>query len=220
MSDSPAVIERGRKAFRGGLLAAFVAVLAACSTAPVVPPTEFPRPVLRAIPMSVGLYMDDAFSSYTHVDKPPDGAEQKVSVGPASQVLFSEFLGTQFTQLTLLKQAPGSPGLPPGIQAVLQPVITDVQIAIPRTDKDPFHEAWIKYQLILSTPQGKELVRWDLAAYGKNRGTTLGGTNASLTSAVRDALRDAAAGMALIFRDARAFQARLAANATPAGATP
>ncbi|MGQ0501532.1 MAG: hypothetical protein ACT4P0_02810 [Panacagrimonas sp.] len=194
--------------------------LAACSPAPVVPSSEFPRPVLHVIPVAVGLYMDDAFTTYTHVDKPPEGAEQSVSVGPASRALFSEFLGAQFSSLTLLKQAPDAQPAPPGIDAVLQPLITDVQIARPLTDKDAFHEAWIKYQLILRNPQGQELARWDLAAYGKNRGASFGGSNASFTAAARDAMRDAAAGMALIFRDAAAFQARLATSGTPRGRTP
>lgn len=200
-----------------------IVMLAACSTKPVVPSNEFPKPVLRKIPVNMGLYMDEAFVNYVHHDKPATGMKQDVSVGPASRALFSEFLTAQFTGLYTVAQPPGAQGAASGVQAVLQPVVQDVQIASPKTDKDQFHEAWIKYRLRLLTPQGQEITAWDLAAYGKQRGTTMGGVNSGLTAAVRDAMRDAAAGMALIFRDGTAFRARLAAAApatAPGVATP
>lgn len=187
------------------------ALLAGCSTTPVTPPTEFPKPVLRRIPMSMGLYMDEAFRSYVHHDKPEKGAKQDVSVGPASTALFNEFLSAQFTQLYTIAKAPSGQSITPGVEAVLQPVVQEVQIASPITEKDAFFEAWIKYRLRLLTPWGQELAAWELAAYGKYRAPTMGGTHAALTAAVRDALRDAAAGMALIFRDGNALRARVAA---------
>lgn len=194
------------------LLAACALLLAACSTTPVVPSNEFPKPVLRKLPVAVGLYMDPAFRDYVHKDKPAKGAQQDVSVGPASRALFSEFLGAQFQSVSTLNQAPAAQTPAPGVAAVLQPVVQDVQIASPKTDKDEFHEAWIKYRLRLLTPQGVELTSWELAAYGKQRSATFGGTNSGLTAAVREAMRDAAAGMALIFRDGEAFRARLLAG--------
>lgn len=196
-------------------------LLAGCTAKPVVPSTEFPKPVLRKIPVAMGLYMDEAFVAYVHHDQPATGVVQDVSVGPASRALFSEFLTQQFATLRTVSQAPSPQGAAPGVQAVLQPIIQDVQIASPRAEKDQFHEAWIKYRLRLLTPQGQELTAWDLAAYGKQRGAKVGGVNAGLTVAVREAMRDAAAGMALIFRDGNAFRERLAAPVPPpAMATP
>ena len=199
-------------------------LLGGCSTTPVTPPAEFPQPVLRKIPMSMGLYMDDAFRNYVHHDKPEKGAQQDVSVGPASRVLFSEFLTAQFTQLYSISAPPSGQAVASGVQAVLQPVVQEVQISSPQNEKDQFHEAWIKYRLRLLSPNGQELAAWELAASGKHRGALMGGTNAALTAAVRDAMRDAAAGMALIFRDGNALRARVAlasgASAAPTGATP
>ena len=187
-----------------------VLLLSACSTKPVVATTEFPTPILRKVPVNMGLYMDQAFRSYTHTEKPARGSKQDVSVGPASRTLFNEFLKAQFVTLTVLEQAPEPGRVPGGIEAVLQPVIQEVQIASPTTDKDEFHEAWIKYRLRLLTPQGQELTSWELSAYGKQRAAMIGGGNQGLTAAVREAMRDAAAGMALLFRDGNAFRARLA----------
>ncbi len=208
-----------RRVARGFATLACAGMLAACTTRPVIPSSEFPKPVLRRIPVTVGLYMDPAFVAYVHHEVPPDGGpKQDVSVGPASKVLFSEFLSAQFANLLVIGQAPTAQSVAPGVQAVLQPVVQEVQISSPKTDKDPFHEAWIKYRLRLLTPQGQEITTWELAAYGKQRGQAVGGTNSALTAAVRDAMRDAAAGMALLFRDGNAFRARLAA-ATSAPAT-
>lgn len=200
-----------------GLLAGLLA-LSACSNRPVIAQSQFPKPVLRKLPIAMGLYMDAAFRGYVLHDKPANQPVQDVSVGPASQALFSEFLAAQFATLRILNEAPGTPAAP-GVQAVLQPVVAEVQIASPRTEKDEFHEAWIKYRLRLLTPQGQELTSWELAAYGKHRGAALAGGNAALTAAVHDAMRDAAAGMALIFRDGEALRARVLASAATPPAT-
>lgn len=199
-----------RKLARLAALAAAL-LLTACTAKPVIPSNEFPKPVLRQIAVPMGLYMDSTFVGYVHHEKPPDGVKRDVSVGPASRALFGEFLAAQFTPLVTVTQAPGPQAVTQGVQAVLQPVVQEVQIASPKTDKEEFHEAWIKYRLRLLTPQGQEITAWDLAAYGKQRGNAMGRTNVELAGAVRDAMRDAAAGMALIFRDGNAFLARLAA---------
>lgn len=198
---------------------AAVILAAACSTKPVVPPSEFPAPVLRPVPLNVGLYMDETFRSYVHHDAPAKGVKQDVSVGPASRSLFTDFLRAQFQGLTVLEQPPGA-GRAASVQAVLQPDIQDVQIASPKSDKDAFYEAWIKYRLRLLAPDGREITSWDLAAYGKDRSRTMGTSNAGLTAAVRDAMRDAAAGMALLFRDGAAVRERVLAASTPAPAAP
>lgn len=168
----------------------------------------------------MGLYMDEAFRRYVHDDKPTtESLLQQVSVGPASQALFTEFLSAQFAKLIVLNQPPSAQTVAAGVEAVLQPVVQDVQIQSPHRKDDEFHEAWIKYRLKLMTPQGKELTSWELAAYGKHRGQFIGGTNTGLTAAVADAMRDAAAGMALIFRDGNGFRTRLLnASATAAAA--
>lgn len=191
--------------------------LCACSTTPVVAPSQFPKPVLRKVPVAIGLYMDPGFRSYVHHDKPVKAPAQDVSVGGASQTLFTEFLTAQFATLAVLPTEPSAQRAAPAVQAVLQPVIQDVQISSPRTDKDEFYEAWIKYRLRLLTPQGQELTSWDLAAYGKHRAAAIGGSNSGLTAAVREAMRDAAAGMALIFRDGNGFRARLLASVAMPG---
>lgn len=210
-----------RRIIQQGLWLAMALLLGACSTTPVVAPSKFPKPVLRPVPVTMGLYMDPGFRTYVHHDKPVKAPAQDVSVGGASQALFTEFLSAQFASLVVLAAEPSAKS-PPSVQAVLQPVIQDVQIASPRNEKDEFFEAWIRYRLRLLTPQGQELTSWDLAAYGKDRAPTLGGINAGLTAAVNEAMRDAAAGMALIFRDGNAFRDRLLASAAAPGtaATP
>lgn len=190
-----------------------------CSTTPIVAPSEFPSPLLRKVPMTVGLYLSPELTEHVHTDTPPRGPKQEVHVGGASTSLFREFLTAQFQQLVLLDSPPGQGPARPGLDAVLAPVIKDVQIAAPQTDKDAFHEAWIQYQLQLLTADGQRITSWTLAAYGKHRGPAIGGGHASLTSAVSEAMRDAAAGMALLFRNGSALQQRVAAGASRSSAS-
>lgn len=198
-------------------LAAALAVLPGCQGAPVVATTKFPQVMVRKIPANVGLYLDPAFAAYVHHDKPENGPKQDVQVGPASKALFSEFLTAQFSQLVIVDKAP--PAVPTGLEAVLAPQIEEVQIAAPKTKKDEFFEAWIRYRLHLMTPQGVEITSWELDAYGKARGAVIGGANDAWTLAVEDAMRDAAAGMALVFRDPNQFRALLSAPPPVPGAS-
>lgn len=199
-----AIASWGRSACAGAAL-----LLSACSTNPVIAPSEFPTPVLNRVPLAVGLYMNDALRNHVFVDETAGEFKQEVRVGRASESLFKEFLAAQFQRLWIMNNAPGEGSFPASMQAVLQPVIEEVQISSPKSDKDDFHEAWIKYRLLLMTPQGKQITSWEIAAYGKHRSAAIGGGNASLTTAVHEAMRDAAAGMALIFRDGEAIRQRI-----------
>ncbi|HKY93271.1 MAG TPA: hypothetical protein VJM11_19625 [Nevskiaceae bacterium] len=192
--------------------------LGACTSAPVVAPSKFPTPMVRKVPANLGLYFDPAFVAYVHRDKPEVGPKQDVNVGPASKALFTEYLIAQFSRVVVVSQLPPA-GVPAGIEAVLVPQIAEVQIAAPKTKKDEFYEAWIRYRLHLVSLQGTQLASWELDAYGKHRGAAIGGSNEAWTLAVEDAMRDAAAGMALVFKDPAAFRALLQAPPAPGGPT-
>lgn len=199
---------------RAGLAVALACALCACSSKPVVAPSKFPTPMVRKVPASVALYLDPAFATYVHQDKPATGPKQDVNVGPASKALFTEYLTAQFARVVVVNQMPPA-ALPAGIEAVLVPRIEDVQIAAPKTKKEEFYEAWIRYRLHLVSRQGTEITNWELDAYGKHRGAAIGGSNEAWTLAVEDAMRDAAAGMAIVFRDPNAFRALLQARTPP-----
>ena len=191
-----------------GLAFALACSLCACSSKPVVATSKFPTPMVKKVPANVALYLDPAFANYTHRDKPEVGPKQDVNVGAASKALFTEYLAAQFARMVVVDKLPPA-ALPAGIEAVLVPKIEEVQIAAPKTKKEEFYEAWIRYRLYLVSPQGTEITNWELDAYGKHRGAAIGGSNEAWTLAVEDAMRDAAAGMALVFRDPNAFRALL-----------
>lgn len=205
--------------FAGAALAlALACSLCGCSSTPVVATSKFPQPMVRKVPVTLGLYLDPAFVGYVHHDKPEIGPRQDVNVGPASKALFTEYLAAQFARLVLVDKAPPA-AMPAGIEAVLVPQIEEVQIAAPKTKKDEFYEAWIRYRLHLVSLNGTEITNWELDAYGKHRGAMIGGSNDAWTLAVEDAMRDAAAGMALVFRDPAAFRALLQAPPAPGGSS-
>jgi hypothetical protein len=197
-----------------GLALALACTLCACSSAPVVAPSKFPTPMVRKVPANLALYFDPAFAAYVHHDKPEVGPKQDVNVGPASKALFTEYLVAQFARVVVVDKLPPA-AMPAGVEAVLVPQIEEVQIAAPKTKKEEFYEAWIRYRLHLVSLQGTEITSWELDAYGKHRGAAIGGSNEAWTLAVEDAMRDAAAGMALVFKDPAAFRALLQAPGVP-----
>lgn len=207
---------RTEAARTAGLALALACALCACSSTPVVAPSKFPTPMVRKVPANLAVYFAPAFATYVHHDKPEAGPKQDVNVGPASKALFTEYLSAQFARVVVVDRPPPA-AMPAGVEAVLVPQIEEVQIAAPKTKKEEFYEAWIRYRLHLVSLQGTEITSWELDAYGKHRGAALGGSNEAWTLAVEDAMRDAAAGMALVFKDPTAFRALLQAPSAPGG---
>ena len=103
------------------------------------------------------------------------------------------------------------------VDGVIAPSIDKVQFAIPDQTGGDFYEVWIRYKLTLFDAGGNALGEWPLIGYGKanerNFGQ-LGKQTPALHEATTWALRDAAAVLAIQFRDQVEVQDWLATLST------
>ncbi len=107
----------------------------------------------------------------------------------------------------------GTDGSSPAVAGIIAPSIEEVQFATPDQTGGDFYEVWIRYKLNLFDAGGQNLGEMPLIGYGKanerNFGQ-LGQQTPALHEATTWALRDAAAVLALQFRDQAAVQNWLA----------
>ncbi|MDE0419579.1 MAG: hypothetical protein OXK76_01650 [Gammaproteobacteria bacterium] len=107
----------------------------------------------------------------------------------------------------------GNDGSSLAVDGIIAPSIEVVQFAIPDQTGGDFYEVWIRYKLTLFDAGGNALGEWPLRGYGKanerNFGQ-LGKQTPALHEATTWALRDAAAVLAVQFRDQAEVQDWLA----------
>jgi hypothetical protein len=199
-----------------------VLVLAGCSGANVQVAGNIPTPLVRPLPLRVGLYLEPALVQYVFEEKIEDHGDWRVEVGPMQTKLFRQVSAAMFTESIPVDSLTPSEG---DLDAVLAPTIAEFQISIPSQTRSEFYEVWIKYLMHLYDTHGTLIAEWPLTAYGKANKADFGIMESSdklaIQQATMTALRDAGAFLALRFSSVPEVRSWLEARAqaSPGGAT-
>lgn len=174
------------------------AALAGCG-AKQVRVGESPVPPLQVTPIgaSVALEVDEALATMQHRSTLPDGSEWAMDLGAAQVAMFRTTFGSLFRELTLVEPGEAAPRT---VRIRLRPELRDFQFSTPGQSGKAYYEAWMAYRVEIRDAGGDQLGDWSFNAYGRSAERTLDATG-SMSEAVRMALRDAAAVMALRFRE-------------------
>ena len=199
-----------------------VLVLAGCSGANVQVAGDIPTPLVRPLPLRVGLYLEPALIQYVFEEKIEDHGDWRVEVGPMQTKLFRQVAGAMFAESIPVDSLTPAQG---DLDAVLAPTIAEFQISIPSQTRSEFYEVWIKYLMHLYDTHGTLIAEWPLTAYGKANRGDFGFMESSdklaIQQATMTALRDAGAFLALRFSSVPEVRSWLdsRAPASPGGAT-
>lgn len=175
--------------------------------------TTVPSPLVAPIPVKMGVYFDDALTTYVHVEEVPDHGEYRIDLGASQVPVFERVFDAMFQDVTRIKgktlenenAAPFLDALASSgtkVDAVLAPTIEEMQFAIPAQTKGDFYEVWIKYRMKLFATDGTLIADWDLLGYGKANSDNYGSVGTqddALGDATIWALRDAAAFLSFYF---------------------
>ncbi|MFK7956174.1 MAG: hypothetical protein AB8B96_08765 [Lysobacterales bacterium] len=175
-----------------GLLA--VLTLAGCAGTVVIE-SEFPEPVVQAMPFSAGIYYSPEFSEY--VFKEEEG-KLEFELGTKQLAVYDKIFGALFEQ-TISVPSPDGDNSAYGVDLVLEPVLEEYAFLSPQETATNFYAVSMKYQIRLYSDQGTIVGYWPFVAYGKDRKKFVNG-NESLGEATTLALRDAAAAMVSQFK--------------------
>jgi hypothetical protein len=175
-----------------------VFIAAACGTARVSVPQQFPIPLVERLPVPMGVYLSDELLGWAHTEKLESGREWRIELGSAQTALFSNLLTGMFDHMAVVGSAPGGSG----VAATLVPRIEELQFSTPEQTRSEYYEVWIRYQFQLLDSDGTVIAEWPLTAYGQSNARNFGmqGQEPALQAAALAACRDAMAFFVVQFR--------------------
>ena len=161
---------------------------------------SYPSPLVEKLPLTVGVYYDDAFANHTFTEiNDATGKDQFIVNSGASQVeMFNTVLPAVFQKVVHIDNIDQVSDYP-DLDAVFVPAIEEFQLGLPQKTKLNVYEVWVKYDMRLSKANGDYIADWVMTAYGKSPAETFRSTDDGINSAANVALRDMAATFALGF---------------------
>ena len=188
--------------------AAAILLLAGCAGGgSVAVPQQFPVPLVEKLPLPMGIYLDEALTSYVHKEAIEGQGEWSIDLGSAQRPMFDALLRGLFIGHRFVASATAAN---PAVAGILAPSVEELQFTTPKQTRSEYHEVWIRYRFQLHDNQGNALGEWELTAYGKSHQQNHGMASNSLQAAALDACRDAMADFALRFARVPVVQAWLA----------
>jgi len=177
-------------------------LLSACGTREVVVQNaEFPEPLVRPLPLTLGVWYDEAFANHEFFDEAAGRSDSSwlVKTGEAQVALWDTLLGGMFKRVVHMDGPPAPQQMNPVADAVLIPEVEELQYAIPAHTNVKVYEIWLRYHFRLVTLNGETLAEWSMPAYGKTPTAFLQSDEAAVRLAAVVALRDAGAHFATSF---------------------
>jgi hypothetical protein len=181
------------------LLAAITAgVLSACFPIKFEAEMNLPEPLIVKMPFTVALHVPPEFSSFVQKEK-RWSVNWEVSLGKAQTEGFTQLLNAMFERVIVVDSIDAATRAGP-VRAILEPTIEEYAFVTPRDAGSSFFAVSIKYRMGIYTPEGRLADSWAFTGYGS--APTAGMSDQeSLQRATSLALRDAAAKLAVEFRD-------------------
>jgi hypothetical protein len=168
-----------------------VLLLTACSVATINISGTYPAPLVRKLPLTVGVYYDPAFTTHSYIEiNDNTGDDQYIINSGASQIeLFNTMLPAIFEEVVLLDSI-DSAGNYTNLDAVFVPSIEEFQVGLPQKTRLNVYEIWVKYNMRLAKANGDFIADWVMTAYGKSPEETFQSVDAGVNDAANVALRD------------------------------
>ncbi len=161
---------------------------------------SFPSPVIEPMPLDVGLHYNDALQQFAHNKAATGGTKYQVELGPSHLKLFDRLFGGMFQNVRPVHDVESVSLNAHDIDAIIEPTIDEYVINTPDDNGTDYCEVSIRYQISVYSPSGELLTSWPVTGYGKSRSSKFKSGQA-VGKATTEAMRDAAAFMAIEFRD-------------------
>ena len=158
------------------LAALACAALSGCSTSLAVN-AIFPQPLVDPLPVRVGIFFDEALTTYLHEEKIPQQASYSIRLGDANVSMLSQLFDSMFASTEPVVGLPLDTADQGRLDAVIKPELERFEFDVPIQRTDNFVEVWMQYQMRLYETDGQLIAEWPVTGYGKaehgNRGAAL-----------------------------------------------
>ncbi|MEC8299469.1 MAG: hypothetical protein VXZ77_03645 [Pseudomonadota bacterium] len=191
----------------GFILSSFIALLGACAPSDLVIEGSVPVPMIKKIPVQIGVYYPDAFRNFVHTETSEEIGDWQIDLGKQNADFFRSLFGSMFVEAVAIEKWGGdtSDGPIANTQAVLVPRIKKYGFLTPFVSGLGFYSASIEYELTLYDDRGAAILSWAVVGYGKSEGKVFAKEEA-VEQATLLAIRDAGARIAIEFAKQKAFK--------------
>ena len=196
------------------LAAATAAFLAGCGGSEVIVESNFPRPLVEPLPVSMGVVIPDELYNFIYTEDIPDQSLWTIALGDANVAMLGPLFEGMFQQtkdIDSLALAAGDGTL----DGVIEPKLEKFEFDVPQGERDEFVEVWLQYQITVYEPDGATVIEWPVSGYGKSE--LLRDAEDAVQRAAVVAMREAGATIATKFSEQPQIKEWLGgiANAAP-----
>ncbi len=177
-----------------------ICLLSACAANTITLSGTFPSPLVRKLPLTVGVYYPDELKNYSFIEFDDNtGKDQYIIQSGTSQVeLFNTLLPALFQNVVMLETLDNVQSNTT-LDAVFVPAIEEFQLGLPSKTRLNVYEIWVKYNMRLSSANGDYIADWVMTAYGKAPEETFKSVDSGVQDAATVAMRDLAASFTIGF---------------------
>lgn len=196
------------------LAVATAAFLAGCGGSEVIVESNFPRPLVEPLPVSMGVVIPDELYNFIYTEDIPDQSLWTIALGDANVAMLGPLFEGMFQQtkdIDSLALAAGDGTL----DGVIEPKLEKFEFDVPQGERDEFVEVWLQYQITVYEPDGATVIEWPVSGYGKSE--LLRDAEDAVQRAAVVAMREAGATIATKFSEQPQIKEWLGgiANAAP-----
>ena len=177
-------------------------LLGGCAKSVVVD-TDFPKPVVQALPLTIGIHYEEALANYSYTEDLPNDVDWSFDLSTANIKLFDNIFAALFDITVVVDGKGGTEPAYSSLDAVIVPAIEAFEFSLPRQSRSEQYSVWIRYNLHVYSPDGTLITSWPVSAYGQSDDRLFGlnAASAAMEEAVIKAMRDAAASIVLGFAE-------------------
>ena len=148
-------------------LLAAVGALAGCTSAVVVE-SDFPTPLIEALPVRMGVIMGEELQNFVHAEDIPQQSTWTITLGDANIAMFKPLFDTMFLEARDISSISTDEANLATLDGVVRPTLEKFEFDVPVGERDQFVEVWMQYRLYLYETDGQIVAEWPVTGYGKS----------------------------------------------------
>lgn len=149
------------------LAVAAAACLAGCGGSQVIVESTFPKPLVEALPVSMGVVIPDELYNFIYTEDIPDQSLWTIALGDANVAMLAPLFEGMFQQtrdIDSLALAANDSTL----DGVIEPKLEKFEFDVPQGERDKFVEVWLQYAITVYDRSGATIIEWPVSGYGKS----------------------------------------------------
>ena len=157
-------LDRSRLRF---LAVAAAACFAGCGGSQVIVESTFPKPLVAALPVNMGVVIPDELYNFIYTEDIPDQSLWTIALGDANVAMLAPLFEGMFQQTHDIDSVAVAAN-DSTLDGVIEPKLEKFEFDVPQGERDKFVEVWLQYAITVYDPSGATILEWPVSGYGKS----------------------------------------------------